>query len=205
MSNSTNQHQDPAKNDAPKDPVSPSDEVMDDEDEEFEDVLPTGSSKINGTQEIPTETALWTPTLSLPPQRTEPIAPGSEEENQLRGRVSEGIDRINYLEMRARMSMDTPETPANERGYGSFAHLCRDVEALVDLLWASATRKLHRFIPQDIIVQSQDWIFLIQFLVKMDMCVRKSKTMLMNNSLSPSGKSHQPSRDHRRSSTRAPI
>lgn len=142
MSDSTNQHHNPDKNEAPEDPVSASDEVMDDdENEEFEDVLPTRSSKINGTHEIPTETALWTPTLSLPPQRAEPIRPASEEETQLRGRVSEGIDRINYLEMRARMSMDTPETPAHQRGYGSFAHLCRDVEALVDLLWASATRK----------------------------------------------------------------
>lgn len=116
-----------------------------DEDEEFEDVefedVPLRSSRANGTHKPPAQRTVWTPELSLPRQRDEPIASGSEEETQLRGRLSEGIDRINYREMRGLVGMDVPDTPVTERGYTSFAQLCQDVEALVNALWASATRE----------------------------------------------------------------
>ncbi|KAJ5180817.1 hypothetical protein N7492_004027 [Penicillium capsulatum] len=113
-----------------------------DEDEEFEDVefedVPLQAPGANGDHQPP-PAVRWSPTLTLPQQRNEPLALGSNEETRLRNRLSEGIDQINYREMRTRMGMDTPDTPAAERGYESFSQLCREVEALVDLLWASAT------------------------------------------------------------------
>jgi hypothetical protein len=83
----------------------------------------------------------WTPTLTLPPQRGEPIPSGSEEETQLRGQISAGLERVTYRKMKSDMGMDAPDTPIAQRRYDSFAQLAADVEGLVDLLWASATRK----------------------------------------------------------------
>ncbi|CAG8903094.1 unnamed protein product [Penicillium egyptiacum] len=81
----------------------------------------------------------WSPTLSLPQQRSQPIPSGSEEETQLRGQISTGIERITYRKMKSDMGMDAPDTPASERRYDSFKELAADVEGLVDTLWASAT------------------------------------------------------------------
>ncbi|KGO77140.1 hypothetical protein PITC_023820 [Penicillium italicum] len=81
----------------------------------------------------------WTPTLSLPPQRSQPIPSGSEEETQLRGQISTGIERVTYRKMKSDMGMDAPDTPASERRYDSFKDLAAEVEGLVDMLWASAT------------------------------------------------------------------
>ncbi|KAF9244318.1 hypothetical protein DTO027I6_6600 [Penicillium roqueforti] len=81
----------------------------------------------------------WTPTLSLPPQRSQPIPSGSEEEVQLRGHISTGIERVTYRKMKSDMGMDAPGTPASERRYNGFKELAADVEGLIDALWASAT------------------------------------------------------------------
>lgn len=117
-----------------------------DEDEEFEDVqfenVAVRAPRANGTDEPPAQRAtVWTPELSLPQQRNEPIASGSEAETQLRAQLIDGIDTIGYRELRARMGMDVPGTPVAERGYETFAQVAQAVEALVDMLWASATRK----------------------------------------------------------------
>lgn len=111
-----------------------------DSDVEFEDVPishPTANS-ISHTQ-VP-ERRPWTPTLSLPPQRDTPIPAGSEEETQLRGRLSSGMERITYRQMKADMGMDAPETRASLRRYERFKELADDIEHLVDMLWASSTR-----------------------------------------------------------------
>lgn len=122
-------------------PANPAQDMDSDSDVEFEDV-PLSQ---NTTNEISVTTGPartpWTPTLSLPPQRETPIPSGSEEETQLRGRVSSGIERINSRQMKADMGMDAPETHASLRRYESFRELAGDVEHLVDMLWASATRK----------------------------------------------------------------
>jgi hypothetical protein len=80
--------------------------------------------------------------LSLPEQRAQPLHPGSAEETQLRGRLSTGIERITYRHMKSEMGMDGSETRASEKRFENFAQLAREVGLLVDLLWASATRKL---------------------------------------------------------------
>lgn len=125
-------------------------ETDSDSDVEFEDVpisLPTRS--INREDiEIPITIRSdpqpqWTPTLSLPQQRSQPIPSGSEEETQLRGQISSGIERVTYRKMKSDMGMDAPDTPASERRYDSFKDLAADVEDLIDTLWASATREFH--------------------------------------------------------------
>ncbi|KAJ5706278.1 hypothetical protein N7536_001967 [Penicillium majusculum] len=113
---------------------------------EFEDVpisLPTRSRNREDI-EIPitirsNPQPQWTPTLSLPQQRSQPIPSGSQEETQLRGQISTGIERVTYRKMKSDMGMDAPDTPASERRYDSFKDLAADVEDLIDTLWASAT------------------------------------------------------------------
>lgn len=109
-------------------------------DEEFEDVP---INKSNNTSQ-PTSQRKWTPSLSLPPQQPSPI-PGSQEETQLRGRLSTGIERITYRQMKSEMGMDAPDTHISHRKYESFAELSAEVENLIDMLWASSSRKC--FLP----------------------------------------------------------
>lgn len=109
---------------------------------EFEDVPITHSGgqhdiDISISQRPPT----WTPTLLLPSQRVRPLASGSEEETQLRGKISAGVERITYRKMKSDMGMDAPDTPATERKYDSFPELADDVDGLIDTIWESATRK----------------------------------------------------------------
>ncbi|KAJ5413417.1 hypothetical protein N7465_005722 [Penicillium sp. CMV-2018d] len=121
-------------------------ETDSDSDVEFEDVpisLPTRSRNREDI-EIPitirsNPQPQWTPTLSLPHQRSQPIPSGSEEETQLRGQISTGIERVTYRKMKSDMGMDAPDTPASERRYDGFKDLATDVEDLIDMLWASAT------------------------------------------------------------------
>lgn len=121
-------------------------------DVEFEDVPLAAAPKSapetdnNSTSSVhsvsfQTEPPLWVPMLSLPEQRAEPLRPGSTEETQLRGRLSTGIERINYRHMKSEMGMDGSETRASEKRFENFAQLAREVGSLVDSLWASATRK----------------------------------------------------------------
>ncbi|KAJ5893026.1 hypothetical protein N7504_009717 [Penicillium tannophilum] len=97
-----------------------------------------GASSVHSVS-FQTETPLWVPMLSLPEQRAEPLRPGSTEETQLRGRLSTGIERINYRHMKSEMGMDGSETRASEKRFENFAQLAREVGSLVDSLWASAT------------------------------------------------------------------
>ncbi|KAJ5580167.1 uncharacterized protein N7459_006152 [Penicillium hispanicum] len=119
-----------------------------DSDIEFEDV-PLPSAQASTSNHMPSNgihpsgvqlpRQPWTPTLSLPQQRAGPVPAGSEDETQLRGRLSTGIERINYRQMKSVMGMDAPDDRASSRRYESFKELALDVEGLVDMLWASAT------------------------------------------------------------------
>ncbi|KAJ5951744.1 uncharacterized protein N7479_010157 [Penicillium vulpinum] len=113
---------------------------------EFEDVPISLPNRYRNREdaEIPivipsTRQPQWTPTLSLPQQRSQPITSGSEEETQLRGQISTGIERVSYRKMKSDMGMDAPGTPVSARKYESFKELAADVEGLVDTLWISAT------------------------------------------------------------------
>ncbi|KAJ6104157.1 hypothetical protein N7523_010477 [Penicillium sp. IBT 18751x] len=112
-----------------------------DSDVEFEDVLSQPSERQNQTQPQNNTSHLpWTPTLSLPRQRDHPATPGSEEETQLRGRLTAGLDRITYRQMKAEMGIDTDTDLApSERRYKSFEELAHDINTLIDMLWVSAT------------------------------------------------------------------
>ncbi|OQE29684.1 hypothetical protein PENSTE_c002G09161 [Penicillium steckii] len=111
-----------------------------DMDEEFEDVPITQSNNTSEPTPTPISTGerKWTPSLSLPPQQSPPI-PGSQEETQLRGRLSTGIERITYRQMKSEMGMDAPDTHISHRKYESFAELSAEVEHLIDMLWASSS------------------------------------------------------------------
>lgn len=129
-------------------PASIQDEHDSDEDIEFEDVPISHPFRASNGADTEVSVAFpsrprlqWTPTLSLPQQRAQPIPSGSEEETQLRGQISTGIERVTYRKMKSDMGMDAPDTPASERRYDSFRELAADVEGLVDMLWASATRE----------------------------------------------------------------
>ncbi|KAJ5807550.1 hypothetical protein N7447_011006 [Penicillium robsamsonii] len=116
-----------------------------DSDVEFEDVPISLPSRPRNREDtgipitIPSPQPQWTPTLSLPQQRSQPISSGSEEETQIRGQISTGIERVTYRKMKSDMGMDAPDTPISERRYESFKELAAEVEGLVDTLWASAT------------------------------------------------------------------
>ncbi|KAJ5895552.1 Ribosomal RNA-processing protein 7 [Penicillium taxi] len=120
-----------------------------DEDEEFEDVLPPQTSS-----PAPQRRA-WTPTLYLPRQRCEPLRAGSDEETQLRGRLSIGIEKIQYRQMKSEFGMDATDTLVSDQRYKSFQDLALDVEGLVDMLWTSATLemslKTYPFDPEPIL------------------------------------------------------
>ncbi|OGE49915.1 hypothetical protein PENARI_c019G07134 [Penicillium arizonense] len=130
-------------------PVLLQDEPDSDEDVEFEDVpilhqTSTQNSERTRNGDIsidlpPVPTQQWNPPLYLPPQRTTPIPSGSEEEIQLRGRFSTGIEKITYRKMKSDMGMDAPDTPVSLRRYEGFKDLVVDVDSLVDMLWVSAT------------------------------------------------------------------
>ena len=120
----------------------PSADPESDSDVEFEDVLsqpsqhPNQTKSQNNTSQLP-----WTPTLSLPSQRVHPATPGSEEETQLRGRLTAGLDRITYRQMKAEMGIDTDtDLVPSERRYENFSELAHDINTLIDMLWVSATR-----------------------------------------------------------------
>ncbi|CAI7657752.1 unnamed protein product [Penicillium viridicatum] len=121
-------------------------ETDSDSDVEFEDVPISLPARTRNREDIEIPITIrsnpqpqWTPTLSLPHQRSQPISSGSEEETQLRGQISTGIERVTYRKMKSDMGMDAPDTPASERRYDGFEDLAADVEDLIDMLWASAT------------------------------------------------------------------
>ncbi|CAG7949128.1 unnamed protein product [Penicillium olsonii] len=111
-----------------------------DSDVEFEDVpINHGDRSENVHVSASRHSPPWTPTLLLPPQRAGPLASGSEEETQLRGQISTGVERVTYRKMKSDMGMDAPDTPPTHRRYDTFAQLADDVNGLIDMLWASAT------------------------------------------------------------------
>lgn len=84
--------------------------------------------------------------VSLPPQRNEPIPSGSKEESQIRHRLSAGIERIQNRSVKTKLNVFLENAPPSERGYTSYKELAGDIEQLVDMLWATATRTYWPFI-----------------------------------------------------------
>ncbi|OQD83096.1 hypothetical protein PENANT_c018G03014 [Penicillium antarcticum] len=130
-------------------PIPLKDDSDSDSDVEFEDVPIAHQTRAqnsernrNGDISIdlpPVPVQSWNPPLYLPQQRTTPVPSGSEEETQLRGRLSTGIEKITYRKMKSDMGMDAPDTPVHLRRYEGFKDLVVDVDSLVDTIWISAT------------------------------------------------------------------
>ncbi|KAJ5175542.1 uncharacterized protein N7482_001419 [Penicillium canariense] len=117
----------------------PADGYDSDEDVEFEDV-PIQPQRHSSADLLdrPSEHAgpvsmiiPWAPALNIPPQREAPLAPGSNAEMQLRGRLSAGIDRINSRHMKFQLGVDGR--------YTGIQQLADDIEGIADMLWESAT------------------------------------------------------------------
>jgi hypothetical protein len=49
--------------------------------------------------------------------------------------------------MKSEMGMDAPDTHTSHRRYENFADFAADVNASIDLLWASASRTYFQFSP----------------------------------------------------------
>ncbi|KAJ5730998.1 uncharacterized protein N7483_005506 [Penicillium malachiteum] len=80
----------------------------------------------------------WTPPLNLPGQRSAPLPSGSYGENQIRGQLNAGLERIDLRLMKARLGIDVTTLPTETR-YHDFAEFSTEVERFVDILWISAT------------------------------------------------------------------
>ncbi|KAJ5707976.1 hypothetical protein N7488_007777 [Penicillium malachiteum] len=80
----------------------------------------------------------WTPPINLPAQRSAPFPSGSYEENQVRGQLNAGLERIDLRLMKTRLGIDIHTSPTETR-YLEFEDLSADVDRLVNILWVSAT------------------------------------------------------------------
>lgn len=123
-----------------------------DEDVEFEDVpgfrpvqvetpVANVSDSPSGHIGPVTATIAWVPQLNIPPQRAAPYPSGSDEEVQLRGRLSEALERIESRHMKTQMSLARSVGEPDHLRYKSVQELANDIEDTANMLWSSATRK----------------------------------------------------------------
>lgn len=130
----------------------PLDDHDSDEDVEFEDVpgfrpvqaeTPAANVSDRPSDHIGPVTAniAWVPQLNIPPQRAAPYASGSDAEVQLRGRLSEALERIEFRHMKTQMSLAPSIGEPDHIRYKSVQELANDIEDTADMLWSSATRK----------------------------------------------------------------
>lgn len=131
----------------------PLDDHDSDEDVEFEDVpgfrsvqaeAPAGivSDGPSGHIDPVTAPVEWVPQLNMPPQRAAPYPSGSDEEVQLRGRLSRALERIEFRHMKAQMSLGQSIGEPDHIRYTNVEELANDIEDTADMLWSSMTRKL---------------------------------------------------------------
>ncbi|KAJ5734148.1 hypothetical protein N7493_002934 [Penicillium malachiteum] len=108
-----------------------------DEDIEFEDVPLTTPARSQGPDIIDSPEAEHSGSSFLA-QRSAPFPSGSYEENQIRGQLNSGLERIDLRLMKARLGIDIHTLPTETR-YLEFTDLSADVDRLVNILWISAT------------------------------------------------------------------
>jgi len=79
-------------------------------------------------------------TSSLPRQRIHPLRPGSPKESAVINYVDSQILAINRRHAK-KFSGSFASPDEADRGYENFREVAKDIEAIVDVLWVSATRK----------------------------------------------------------------
>lgn len=77
---------------------------------------------------------------SLPQQRHHPLKPGSGKETAVINYVDSHILAINRRHAKKFSSSFSGEKD-EDRGYERFREVVKDIEAVVDMLWVSGTRK----------------------------------------------------------------
>ena len=77
----------------------------------------------------------------LPQHRANPLRPGSQKQSSLIDYVD---TKLLHISRRYEKRFDGIENSDNEeeRGYSSFAEMAKDLDAIVDVVWISATRML---------------------------------------------------------------
>ncbi len=87
----------------------------------------------------PSPSAASTRSISgLPHPRNHPLRPGSAKEDMVRNYVEE---RILHISRRYVKKFGIPEAGDEVVGYKSMAELCKDLEALINIIWISGTRE----------------------------------------------------------------
>lgn len=92
-------------------------------------------------QTLPSPAPTTTSTLSvsgLPHPRAHPLRSGSVKEDKIRRYVE---DRVLYINRRYVKKFGLREPGDEVVGYKSMSELCKDVEALINIIWLSGTRK----------------------------------------------------------------
>lgn len=85
----------------------------------------------------PSTTSNYRSIVGLPHPRSRPLRPGSAKEDQVRNYVEETILHIS----RRYVKKHGLQEPGDEVvGYKSMAELCKDLEALLNIIWLSGTR-----------------------------------------------------------------
>lgn len=81
---------------------------------------------------------------ALPHPRAKSLRPGSNKEDTVRRYVEERLAIVNRRYVKKH---GNPEPGDQVVGYKTFAELCKDLHAVIDVLWLSGTRKNHTITP----------------------------------------------------------
>lgn len=77
-------------------------------------------------------------TSGLPRPRAHPLRPGSAKEEKIRIYVE---NQLMYISRRFVKKFEEPRPGDDVVGYKNVGELCKDIEALMDIIWLSGTRK----------------------------------------------------------------
>lgn len=89
------------------------------------------------------------PVSGLPHPRAHPLRSGSVKEDKIRRYVE---DRVMYINRRYVKKFGLREPGDEVVGYKSMSELCKDVEALINILWLSGTRKCSSHFSQEVVI-----------------------------------------------------
>jgi hypothetical protein len=79
---------------------------------------------------------------ALPQPRRHPLKPGGPKESELIRYLDHGVNKIQKSVDNRTTNRKTKPVLGDEEGYGAFADVARDLDALVDVVWVSGSRML---------------------------------------------------------------
>jgi hypothetical protein len=77
---------------------------------------------------------------ALPQPRRYPLRPGGPKESELIRYLDHGINAIQKRVDNRTTNRKIQPAPGVEEGYGAFADVAKDLDALVDVVWVSGSR-----------------------------------------------------------------